>query len=230
VTAYATAIAGFASEQNEGWATLPFFTGGAAQLVGHAVDHLAASNDVLPSPSDLLSALHLTPLPDVRVVILGQDPYPTPGDAHGLAFSVQPGQPIPRSLSNIFKELNSDLGLARPSSGSLIRWAEQGVLLLNTCLTVTAGQAGSHRKLGWQELTDQMIAAVSARATPAVFILWGADAQQKQPMIDAKRHLVITTAHPSPLSARRGFFGSRPFSRANTFLKEKGQPEIDWRL
>jgi uracil-DNA glycosylase len=230
VTGYKAALAHFTKEQGEGWAALPFFQNGAAGLVGDAVDQIATANLVLPSPDDLLTALSLTPLDQVRVVILGQDPYPTPGDAHGLAFSVKPDQSIPRSLRNIFRELADDTGAPKPASGSLLPWARKGVLLLNTCLTVTAGQAGSHRKLGWQELTDQMITAVSRRATPAVFILWGADAQQKASMIDKNRHLVIMSAHPSPLSARRGFFGSRPFSSANAFLEQTGQPPINWQL
>ncbi len=182
---------------------------------------------MLPPAPDLFAAFRLAPLDRVRVLILGQDPYPTPGDAHGLAFSVQRGLPLPRSLANIFKEMRDDIGSA-PPEGNLGGWAAQGVLLLNAVLTVEAGQAGSHRRLGWQALTDEAIQAVSARREPTVFILWGADAQAQRPLIDTGRHLVIESAHPSPLSARRGFFGSRPFSRANAFLKHRARGEIDW--
>jgi uracil-DNA glycosylase len=163
-------------------------------------------------------------------VVLGQDPYPTAGDAHGLAFSVNHGVKIPRSLANIFKEMESDLGLPRPPHGHLAHWAGQGVLLLNTCLSVEAGNAGSHRKLGWQTLTDQIVDVVSRKSEGVVFILWGADAQAKRAMIAGSNHLVIESAHPSPLSARRGFFGSRPFSRANAYLIAKGLGAIDWNL
>ena len=163
-------------------------------------------------------------------MILGQDPYPTQGDAHGLAFSVKQGVRVPRSLANIFRELQGDIGIAPPSHGHLAGWARQGVLLLNTSLSVTAGAAGSHRKFGWAALTDQVIAAVEARDPGSVFILWGADAQAKRALIRPDWHLIIESAHPSPLSARRGFFGSRPFSRANAWLATKGLGTIDWSL
>jgi uracil-DNA glycosylase len=228
---YAAAVADFRSAQQGGWADLPFFQDGSAERLASALDaKMAAGQRLLPAPPDLLKALRLTPLEKVRAVILGQDPYPTPGDAHGLAFSVNPGVAIPRSLGNIMKEMASDLGLPRPAHGNLAAWAGQGVLLLNTCLTVEAGKAGSHRGLGWESLTDQMIQAVSQNCNAAVFLLWGADAQKKAPLIDAARHCVVKTAHPSPLSARRGFFGSRPFSTANAWLSARGQGEIDWRL
>jgi uracil-DNA glycosylase len=167
---------------------------------------------------------------DIRVVILGQDPYPTPGHAHGLAFSVREGVAVPRSLRNIFKELQSDLGIAQPRSGSLLPWARQGVLLLNACLTVEAGNAGAHRGLGWERLADEVVRHVAERSPGAAFILWGADAQKRRPLIDEGRHLVIAAAHPSPLSARRGFFGSRPFSRANDWLRKRGREPVDWAL
>ncbi len=211
-----------------GWGGLAFVRDGRAAALADKLDALVADGrNVLPAATDLFTAFRLTPIDAVRVVILGQDPYPTPGDAHGLAFSVARGTPIPRSLASIFKEMREDIGAA-PASGNLSGWAGQGVLLLNSVLTVEAGQAGSHRRLGWQALTDEAIRAVSGRREPAVFILWGADAQAKRPLIDQARHLVIESVHPSPLSARRGFFGSRPFSRANAFLRERGRGAVEW--
>jgi uracil-DNA glycosylase len=226
---YQAALAAFGQHDEGGWTALPFFQDGSAIRLMARFDAMVASgNHILPAPDDLFKALHLTPLGNVRVVILGQDPYPTPGDAHGLAFSVNHGVKIPRSLANIFKEMESDLGLPRPPHGHLAHWAGQGVLLLNTCLSVDAGQAGSHRKLGWQVLTDQIIAAASRKADGAVFILWGADAQAKRDMVAGSNHLILESAHPSPLSARRGFFGSRPFSRANAHLQSLGLGTVDW--
>ena len=189
-----------------------------------------AAGDVFPDAADVFNAFRLTPLSAVRVVILGQDPYPTPGHAHGLAFSVRPGVKVPGSLRNIYKELESDLGISAAKHGSLVRWAEQGVLLLNTVLTVRSGAAGSHAKKGWERFTDAALKAVSDRPTPAVFVLWGQPAQKKRPLIDETRHVVITSAHPSPLSASAGFFGSKPFSQANAALAGFGQPPIDWTL
>jgi uracil-DNA glycosylase len=231
VTGYQAALAAFMRGSDGGWTSLPFFQDGSATRLMARLDAMVASgNHILPAPDDLFNALTLTPLSHVKVLILGQDPYPTPGDAHGLAFSVNRGVKIPRSLANIFKELESDLGLPRSQHGHLTQWARQGVLLLNTCLSVEAGNAGSHRKLGWQVLTDQIVAAISGKADGKVFILWGADAQTRREMIAGSNHLVIESVHPSPLSARRGFFGSRPFSRANTHLRSKGLGEIDWNL
>jgi uracil-DNA glycosylase len=228
---YRAALTAFLDATKGGWAALPFFAGSAAPALMARLDDLAASGQrILPMPSDVFNALAQTPLENVRVVILGQDPYPTPGDAHGLAFSVNHGVPVPRSLANIFKERESDLGLPRPSHGHLDAWARQGVLLLNACLTVEAGKAGSHRGLGWEALTDQMIRAVSDRVGGAIFVLWGADAQKKRGLIEAGRHPVIESPHPSPLSARRGFFGSRPFSRINAHLAERGLPPVEWSL
>ena len=214
------------------WSALPFFEDGQARLVAAEVDKQAgvAGVRVLPSAADMFNAFRLTPLDRVRVVILGQDPYPTPGDAHGLAFSYVGHERLPASLVNIYKELSSDLGVERPPSGDLTPWARQGVLLLNTALTVEAGRAAAHRRLGWERLTDQAIRAVSKREERAVFVLWGADARKKAPLIDTERHLVFESAHPSPLSARVGFFGSKPFSRANAFLAEHGLEAIDWSL
>ncbi len=231
MTQYQAALAAFRRDAEDGWATLPFFTDGSAERLMQRLDaKVAAGVAILPAATDVFAALRLTPLDRVRVVILGQDPYPTPGDAHGLAFSVNPGVKIPRSLANIFKERESDLGLPRPSHGNLLSWARQGVLLLNTNLTVEAGSAGSHRQMGWQILTDQIIQAVSERARSAVFLLWGADAQAKRLLIAEPRHRIIASAHPSPLSARRGFFGSRPFSATNAHLANTGQASIDWGL
>ena len=187
---------------------------------------------IYPPRGTRLKALELTPLDAVRVVILGQDPYHGPGQAHGLCFSVPDGIPAPPSLVNIFKELESDLGVARRGSGNLERWARQGVLLLNTSLTVEAGRAGSHAGKGWEAITDAAVAAVAVRDEPSVFILWGNHARKKAAAIpalaQAGAHLVLASAHPSPLSAHAGFFGSKPFSKANAFLNEKGRGAIDW--
>lgn len=186
---------------------------------------------VYPPRGQRLRALELTPLDAVRVVILGQDPYHGPGQAHGLAFSVPDGVRQPPSLGNICKELASDCGVPRPASGNLEHWARQGVLLLNTALTVEAGKAGSHAGRGWEAITDAVVAAVAAGARPCVFILWGNHARKQAGRIAALgggRHLVLESAHPSPLSARHGFFGSRPFSRANAFLAAAGRGAIDW--
>jgi len=188
---------------------------------------------VFPRPSEWFRALDLTPLDQVRVVILGQDPYHGEGQAHGLAFSVQPGVRPPPSLVNIYKEMASDLGIAPPSHGLLDHWARQGVLLLNSVLTVRMGQAASHQGRGWERFTDAVIRAVAAKPEPVVFILWGAYAQKKAGFVREMgegRHCVLTSVHPSPLSARGGFFGSKPFSKANAFLAEHGQPPIDWAL
>lgn len=183
---------------------------------------------IFPHSSLWFNALNSTPLDRVKVVILGQDPYPTPGHAHGLCFSVLPEvRPIPRSLINVFKELNDDLGINN-TNGNLQSWADQGVLLLNSVLTVESGQANSHQGKGWERFTDKVIAVVNAQERPVVFVLWGAYAQKKGAMIDASRHLVIRSPHPSPLSAHRGFLGSRPFSQINQFLQQQGQVEINW--
>ena len=192
----------------------------------------AAGKRIYPPRGQRLAALELTPLDKVKVVILGQDPYHGPGQAHGLSFSVPQGVPPPPSLVNIYKELKSDLGIGPPAHGDLSHWAKQGVLLLNNALTVEAGQAGSHQNRGWEAITDAAVAAVAARPEPSVFILWGSHAQAKAARIpeltDSDRHLVIRSPHPSPLSAHRGFFGSKPFSRANAFLEANGRGAIDW--
>ena len=185
---------------------------------------------VYPPNRDLFNALNLTPLDQVKVVILGQDPYHGPNQAHGLSFSVRQGIKPPPSLQNIFKELQSDLGISLPSHGELTRWAQQGVLLLNTVLTVRARKAGSHRDQGWEFFTDAVIQTVNIEQSGVVFILWGRQAQAKQTLIDSQKHLVITSPHPSPYSADRGFFGSQPFSKCNQYLTSQGQTPIDWTL
>lgn len=185
---------------------------------------------IFPHSSLWFNALNSTPLDQVKVVILGQDPYPTPGHAHGLCFSVMPEvRPIPKSLINIFKELDDDLGI-KNQKGNLQIWADQGVLLLNSVLTVEQGQANSHQGKGWERFTDKIIEVVNALERPVVFVLWGAYAQKKGAVIDSDRHLVIRSPHPSPLSSYRGFFGSKPFSKINYFLQQQGQTEIDWML
>lgn len=188
------------------------------------------SRTVYPDMYDIFSALQLTGYAQTKVVILGQDPYHGPGQAHGLSFSVKPGVPAPPSLQNMFKELKDDLGCYIPNNGHLIKWAEQGVLLLNTVLTVQAHNANSHRGQGWESFTDRVIELLNVRETPVVFLLWGSPAQKKAQFIDASRHFIVRSPHPSPLSAYRGFFGSRPFSQANRFLSEQGLGEIDWQI
>ena len=190
--------------------------------------HAYASERVYPPMEDIYNALRVTPYASTQVVILGQDPYHGPGQAHGLSFSVRPGVQPPPSLLNIFKEMESDIGCARPNHGCLLGWAEQGVLLLNTTLTVAQGRPKSHAGHGWETLTDAIIAKLSTRQTPMVFILGGAHAQSKVALIDTHRHHIIKSPHPSPLSASRGFFGSRPFSRANAYLIQDGLDPIDW--
>ncbi|WP_144485775.1 uracil-DNA glycosylase [Bacillus pumilus] len=183
---------------------------------------------VFPKPDDVYRALHLTSYEEVKVVILGQDPYHGPGQAHGLSFSVQPGVKHPPSLRNIFQELKDDLGCPVPNHGSLVSWAEQGVLLLNTVLTVRKGEANSHKGKGWERVTDRVIDVLNERNQPVVFVLWGRHAQNKKERIDQNKHYIIESPHPSPFSARNGFFGSRPFSKVNTYLKQMGTEEINW--
>lgn len=190
-----------------------------------------AGKRIYPPRGSRLSALELTPLDEVRVVILGQDPYHGAGQAHGLAFSVAHGVRVPPSLANMYKELATDCGVAAPGHGNLEHWARQGVLLLNNALTVEEGQAGSHQKKGWEAITDAAVAAVAAKAEPCVFLLWGNHAKKKAmrvPGLASSHHLVLTAPHPSPLSAHAGFFGSRPFSQANAFLEANGRGRIDW--
>lgn len=188
------------------------------------------TREIYPHMNDIFNALHLTPFSKVKAVILGQDPYHGPGQAHGLSFSVQPNVPKPPSLINIFKELESDLGITPPSHGHLIEWTEQGILLLNTVLTVRRGQAFSHRNKGWEHFTNEVIKQLNNKETPIVYILWGRAAQEKIQLIDTNKHYIVKGPHPSPLSAYRGFFGSRPFSKTNKILKETGQEIIDWTI
>lgn len=185
---------------------------------------------VYPKPEEEFAALHLTPYADVKALILGQDPYHGPGQAHGLCFSVRPGVQLPPSLVNIYAELESDLGIPRPSHGNLEAWAYQGVLLLNTTLTVRARSAASHHGKGWETFTDAVIGAVNEKAERVVFILWGSSARRKKALVDTSRHTVIESPHPSPLSAHRGFLGSRPFSRTNVALVAAGRDPIDWTI
>lgn len=188
------------------------------------------SHTVYPPHDEVFAALHCTAHADTRVMILGQDPYHGPGQAHGLCFSVRPGVRQPPSLVNILKELSADLGHSPPAHGSLVSWAEQGVLLLNAVLTVRAGVAGSHAGKGWETFTDEVIRTVSEKPERVVFMLWGHYARRKKALIDLDRHVVIESAHPSPLSAHNGFFGSRPFSRANAALIEAGREPVDWAI
>ena len=186
---------------------------------------------VYPPADDIFNAMHFTPLSKVKVLLLGQDPYHNVNQAHGLSFSVLPSQPdLPPSLQNIYKELNSDLGCYIPNNGYLKKWADQGVLLLNTVLTVREHQANSHQGKGWEKFTDAIIQAVNAQDRPVVYLLWGRPAQSKIPMLTNPKHLILRAPHPSPLSAYRGFFGSKPFSQTNTFLKENGVEPIDWQI
>ena len=185
---------------------------------------------IYPDMYDIFNALKYTAYRDVKVVLLGQDPYHGAGQAHGLCFSVQRGVEPPPSLKNIFKELNDDLGVPVPSHGNLTGWAKQGVLLLNTVLTVRAGAANSHRGMGWEILTDKIVSLLNEREKPLVFLLWGGNARQKLPLLTNPRHLILQCAHPSPLSASNGFFGCRHFSKTNEFLRSVGEREIDWSL
>lgn len=200
------------------------------QQLQHFVADQRAQYRVYPPDDEVFAALHLTTYADTRVVILGQDPYHGPGQAHGLCFSVRDGVAIPPSLVNIYKELHTDLDLPIPTHGNLERWARQGVLLLNTTLTVRAGQAASHHGRGWELFTDEVLRAVNNKRDRVVFILWGSNARKKKSLVDLSRHVVIESAHPSPLSAHNGFFGSRPFSRTNAALTAVGLTPIDWSL
>ncbi len=201
-----------------------------AELRTFLLAEKAAGKHIFPKGSQWFRALDLTPLDSVRVVILGQDPYHGPGQAHGLCFSVSPGVRTPPSLQNIYKELRDDLGIAPAAHGFLEHWARQGVLLLNNVLTVEQGIAASHKGKGWERFTDAVVRLVSERPDPIVFLLWGSHAQKKAASVDSGRHLVLKAAHPSPLSAYNGFFGCRHFSQVNDFLAAHGQPPIDWTL
>ncbi len=189
-----------------------------------------ATRKVFPPADDIFNAFHLTPLSQVKVVILGQDPYHNDGQAHGLCFSVKPDVDVPPSLVNIYQELHDDLGCYIPNNGYLTKWAKQGVLMLNTVLTVRAHQANSHRGKGWEEFTDAAIRILNEQDRPIVFILWGSPAQKKAAMLHNPKHLILKSPHPSPLSAYRGFFGSRPFSQTNEFLERNGLEPVDWQI
>lgn len=211
------------SEAPRAWRHLAFFTTHYPQITAQLADD---PRRILPPDHQRFAALSACAPAEARVVFLGQDPYPTPGHAHGLAFSVDPDvRPLPRSLTNIFKEMEDDLG-SHPKTGDLRPWAAQGVLLLNTVLSVPAGEANGHKDLGWQQLAHEVLAEVSRR--PTAFVLWGKQAQNLRKHIHPGPHLMIETAHPSPLSARRGFFGSKPFSRINDWLRERGEQPINW--
>jgi len=201
-----------------------------AQLRAFLLAEKAAGKQIFPKGSEWFRALDLTPLDDVRVVILGQDPYHRLGQAHGLCFSVKPGVRPPPSLLNIYKELEADVGISRPRHGFLEHWARQGVLLLNSVLTVEMAKAASHQGKGWEPFTDAVIRLVNAKDRPVVFMLWGAYAQKKAAFVDTQKHLVLKAAHPSPLSAHNGFLGCRHFSQCNAFLERNGLPPIDWAL
>ena len=189
-----------------------------------------ATHMIFPPSNEVFSAFELTPLADVKVVILGQDPYHNVGQAHGLCFSVKPDVEIPPSLVNIYKELHDDLGCYIPNNGYLVKWAKQGVLMLNTVLTVRAHQANSHRGIGWEEFTNAAIRVLNEQDRPIVFILWGSPAQRKKEMLNNPKHLILEAPHPSPLSAYRGFFGSKPFSQTNAILEKNGLTPIDWQI
>ena len=189
-----------------------------------------ATRQIFPPADDIFNAFHLTPLHEVKVVILGQDPYHNDGQAHGLCFSVKPDVDIPPSLVNIYQELHDDLGCYIPNNGYLTKWAKQGVLMLNTVLTVRAHQANSHRGMGWEQFTDAAIRILNEQDRPIVFILWGSPAQKKAQMLNNPKHLILKAPHPSPLSAYRGFFGSRPFSQTNEFLRSHGVEPVDWQI
>ncbi|WP_430810566.1 MULTISPECIES: uracil-DNA glycosylase [unclassified Carboxylicivirga] len=192
------------------------------------VEEAYQQHTIYPPQEEIYTAFNLCPLQETKVVILGQDPYHGPGQAHGLCFSVNKGIKIPPSLVNIYKELSTDMGLARPQHGNLSHWAQQGVLLLNATLTVEAGKAGSHQKKGWEQFTDAAIKTLSEQGEHLVFLLWGAYAQKKASMIDSSKHLILKSVHPSPLSAHRGFFGNKHFSTSNSYLTKHGKAPIRW--
>jgi uracil-DNA glycosylase len=226
------ALADFRKEKHaSGWTKLPFFQDGSAEAVAAKVDAVIASGgEVLPPPDAVFTSMRLTPLDKVKVVVLGQDPYPTPGDSHGLAFSYRGARRLPASLRTILAEMAEDLGHPMPKSGDLSKWAKQGVLLINTALTVEAGKSGAHMKFGWSNLVDQAVGAISAQQLAVVFLLWGGPARKRAVLVDQAKHLVIESGHPSPLNRLNDFRKTRPFSRANAWLIEKGLEPVDWRL
>ena len=213
------------------WCALPFFASGEADRLAAILDReIADGAELAPSPANVFAALLLTPFDEVKVVILGQDPYPRRGDAHGLAFSYRGVRSLPPTLKVILAELQSDLGIDLPSHGDLSAWARQGVLLLNAALTTHVGVSGVHLRLGWSRLADEVVGALSVERPSVAFLLWGASARARATLIDCDKHLVIESGHPSPLNRARDFPGSRPFSRANTWLEARNVGEVDWRL
>jgi uracil-DNA glycosylase len=236
-TTYREAVATFIATPEHGWAGLPFFAG-TAQALAERLDARRRDGAIIcPPPDQVFAALRATPLDQVRAVILGQDPYPTPGDAHGFAFSVPVSRPVPRSLRFIFDAYSSDLGLPRPASGDLSRWARRGVLLLNCIFTVESGSSNAHRHLGWEALAREVIALIDRTRHGVLFLLWGRNAEALGRTIDRSRHVVVVTAHPSPLARGRApkgaphpFVAARPFASANAALASRGLPGIDWDL
>ena len=219
------------SEAGAGWCRLPFFRSGEADRIAAELDELCASGIPLAPPPDMVfRALELTPLDRVKAVILGQDPYPKAGDAHGIAFSYVGPKAVPASLRVIFRELCDDVGCSLPQGGDLTNWASEGVLLLNAALTTETGRSGAHMKLGWSALVDQVVATLSAERPAVAFLLWGADARSRASLVDGAKHLVLESGHPSPLNRARDFPGSRPFSRANHWLVSRGVEPVDWAL
>ncbi len=232
----ATFVAAADKMRDGAWGGLGFFRAGRAAAIAERVDAMVASGaHVLPPPGDVFKALELTPPDEVRVVILGQDPYPTPGDAHGLAFSVDGcGRKLPMSLRTIFRAIGQDTGLVMPAHGNLSQWARSGVLLLNTVLTVEAGKPNAHKHLGWQQLAQDVLGQLNARHDPVVFMLWGSQAQAAGTSLDKSRHCIIETVHPSPLARGPGpehrFVAARPFARANDWLAARSLPALNWSL
>jgi uracil-DNA glycosylase len=216
----------------DGW--LPTLAGETEQPYYHKLQQFLeqerSAHTIFPPEPEVFTALELTPYAQANVLLLGQDPYHDDGQAHGLCFSVRPGVPPPPTRANIYNELKSDVGFRIPNNGYLTHWAEQGMLMLNAVLTVRAHQPNSHKNKGWETFTDAVIRAMNAKPSQVVFVLWGAYARKKTALIDSSRHVIIESAHPSPLSARSGFFGSRPFSKINAALRAAGQPEIDWQI
>lgn len=217
---------------NGGWdeALAPLFSDERYLKIREFLKKEYSTHVVYPDMYDLYNCFRFTPLENVKAVILGQDPYHEPGQAHGLCFSVKPGVPLPPSLKNIYKEIKDDLGITEPNCGDLTKWAREGVLLLNTTLTVREHEANSHANCGWAWFTDGVIKIVSENCNNVVFILWGRNARSKEPLIDRQKHLVLQSAHPSPFSANYGFFGSKPFSKTNDYLSAHGKEPIDWQL
>ena len=217
---------------NGGWdeALAPLFSDERYLKIREFLKKEYSTHVVYPDMYDLYNCFRFTPLENVKAIILGQDPYHEPGQAHGLCFSVKPGVPLPPSLKNIYKEIKDDLGITEPNCGDLTKWAREGVLLLNTTLTVREHEANSHANCGWAWFTDGVIKIVSEKCNNVVFLLWGRNARSKEPLIDRQKHLVLQSAHPSPFSANYGFFGSKPFSKTNDYLSAHGKDPIDWQL